>query len=56
MLKDRRTRLSGVRVRTCTAMADSIDRMLVEGQRYRVRLDAKDPVGREARFRGKVER
>jgi hypothetical protein len=30
--------------------------MLVEGQRYRVRLDARDPLGREARFRGKVER
>jgi hypothetical protein len=39
-----------------TALPKSIDRKLVEGQRYRVRLDAKDPLRREARFRDKLER
>src|SRR5690242_8639766 len=33
-----------------------IDRRLVPGQRYRIRLDAKDPLGREAHFRGKRTR
>jgi hypothetical protein len=37
-------------------LPDSIDRMLVEGQPYRVRLDAKDSLGREAHFRGKLGR
>jgi hypothetical protein len=37
-------------------LPDAIDRRLVEGQSYRVRLDAKDPLGREAHFRGKRER
>jgi hypothetical protein len=37
-------------------LPDRIDRKLVEGQRYRIRLDAKDPLGREAHFRGKVRR
>jgi hypothetical protein len=37
-------------------LPDSIDRRLVEGQRYRVRLDAKDPLRREAHFRGKLRR
>jgi hypothetical protein len=49
----------GDRVRagsSSTALPKSIDRKLVEGQRYRVRLDAKDPLRREARFRDKLER
>jgi hypothetical protein len=33
-----------------------IDRRLVPGHSYRIRLDAKDPLGREAHFRGKRER
>jgi hypothetical protein len=37
-------------------LPESIDRTLVEGQSYRVRLDAKDSLAREARFRGKLER
>ena len=37
-------------------LPDSIDRKLVEGRRYRLRLDAKDPLGREAHFRGKARR
>jgi len=37
-------------------LPNSIDRRLVEGRRYRVRLDAKDPLGREAHFRGKLRR
>jgi len=32
------------------------DRRLVEGQRYRVRLDAKDSLGRQGRFRDTLER
>jgi hypothetical protein len=39
-----------------TPLPNAIDRQLVEGQRYRVRLDAKDSLGREARFRDKLER
>ncbi len=34
----------------------SIHRKLVEGRRYRVRLDAEDRLDREARFRGKLTR
>jgi hypothetical protein len=34
----------------------SIDRRLVEGQRYRVRLDARDTLSREAHFRDKLRR
>ena len=34
----------------------SIHRQLVEGRRYRVRLDAEDSLDREARFRGKLQR
>jgi hypothetical protein len=41
---------------TSRLLPASIDRKLVEGQTYRVRLDAKDPLGREAHFRGKRER
>jgi hypothetical protein len=37
-------------------LPDSIDRRLVDGQRYRVRLDAKDPLGRVAHFRRQLER
>jgi hypothetical protein len=37
-------------------LPDSIDGSLVDGQRYRVRLDAKDSLGREASFRGQLER
>jgi len=34
----------------------SIHRRLVDGRRYRIRLDAEDPLDREARFRGKLAR
>jgi hypothetical protein len=34
----------------------SIDRQLVEGNRYRVRLDAKDSLKRGVRFHDKLER
>jgi hypothetical protein len=37
-------------------LPDSIDQQLVEGNRYRIRLDARDPLGRKARFRGKRQR
>jgi hypothetical protein len=37
-------------------LPDSIDQALVEGRRYRIRLAAKDPLGRKAHFRGKRER
>jgi hypothetical protein len=37
-------------------LPDSVDRKLVEGNHYRVRLDAEDPLGRKAHFRGKRER
>ena len=34
-------------------LPDSIDQRLVEGHRYRIRLDARDSLGRKAHFRGK---
>jgi hypothetical protein len=37
-------------------LPDSIDRRLVEGHRYRIRLDATDSFGRKAHFRGTRER
>ena len=37
-------------------LPELIDRRLVEGRRYRVRLDARDSLGREARFRDTLER
>jgi hypothetical protein len=43
----------GVQTRT---LPDSLDRVLVEGQSYRVRLDASDSLRREAHFRGKLPR
>jgi hypothetical protein len=39
-----------------TVLPQSIDSRLAEGELYRVRLDAKDPLRREARFRDKLER
>jgi hypothetical protein len=41
---------------TTRPLPGAIDRMLVEGQSYRVRLDARDSLRRKARFRGKRER
>jgi hypothetical protein len=39
-----------------TALPNSIDRKLVEAQRYRVKLNAKDTLARTARFRDTLER
>jgi hypothetical protein len=39
-----------------TQLPNSVDRKLVEGQRYRVRLNAKDPLGRQTRFRDTLKR
>jgi hypothetical protein len=41
---------------TTRPLPGAIDRKLVEGKSYRVRLDATDSLRREARFRGKRER
>jgi hypothetical protein len=39
-----------------TVLPQAIDRRLTEGDRYRVRLTAKDPLKREAQFRDTLER
>jgi hypothetical protein len=44
---------AGARTRV---LPDKIDRKLVEGQGYRIRLDAEDPLRRHAHFRGKRTR